>query len=250
VWAYCHYFIDLWLKYNRAKDPLIDKHNIVFEDKGFAYHRLPYDMYLLDLLYIIITVRGEPLTECWVNNLRDGHSCQYIKCNQFRRLTHSRSLSSSIKHQVSCDCVGACRGTISWLPAHNSFQNLVYRYLRSCTTKVTQDSWPTIIVALVTIIVKMKHGECCILTGIHRRWRRWLQLTITKSHINILTYSPKNSWRFVDPHFATGLSTLCNYSLWHWTSITVFWPFYPLHVCFYLSLHCFLIVDIYIAFKI
>ena len=62
VWAYRHCLIDLWLKFNPAKDHLTDKHNIVFEVRGFAYYRLPYDMYLLDLLCIIITVRGEALT--------------------------------------------------------------------------------------------------------------------------------------------------------------------------------------------
>jgi len=74
---------------------------------------------------------------------------------------------------------------------------------------------------------------------------------MTNSHFNNLTSRTKNRWRSLDTHFATGLSALCNHSLWHRTSISVFWQsFYPLHVCFHWSLHCSLIVHINIFFKI
>jgi len=154
-------------------------------------------------------------------------------------------------NKCSCDCPGGCGWTIACLSAYKGYQNLVYRCLQSFTTKITQDSRPQIIVALLMLIVKMGQGECSIRFWLWRWPIWWFYLITTNSHLNNLTQSTKHCWRSIDTLFATGISALRNRLLWHRISITVFWQsFYPLHVRFHLSLHCSLIVHINISFKI
>jgi hypothetical protein len=75
------------------------------------------------------------------------------------RLKRLGSLSCSIESELSCDCPRGCRGTISFLSANKGSQNLVFTCLQSFASKITQDSGPKIIVALLTLTVKMGQGE-------------------------------------------------------------------------------------------
>jgi len=93
---------------------------------------------------------------------------------QFYRLKHSRSSRCSIQHKLSCDILGGCRGASFCLLVYKGCENLIYKCLWSFTSKITHDSEPKINVALLTLIVKMGQGECCILFGL-KRWRlQWL----------------------------------------------------------------------------
>jgi len=100
-------------------------------------------------------------TECQqLLALHDGQSKGKMAANvyiwsfeRFHSLKCSGSLSCSIENEWSCNCLGGCQRTISCLSAYKGCQNLVYRCLWSFTTKITQDTWPTIIVALLMLIV-------------------------------------------------------------------------------------------------
>ena len=156
----------------------------------------------------------------------------------FYRLKRSGSLSRSIENELSCDCPGGCRETTSCSLAYTGCQNLVYRCLRSVD-------------APLTLIFKMGQWARYFVFCPKRQPIHWLYITMITSHYINLTYQTKNWWRFIDAHFATGVSAFRNHLLWHKTSITVFWQsFYPLHVCFPLSLHCSLTVHINIFFEI
>jgi hypothetical protein len=91
-----------------------------------------------------------------------AHSYIWI-FDRFYRLKHLGSLKCSIENELRCDCPEGCRGTISCLSAYKGSQNLVFRCLKSFASKITQDSGPKIIVALLTLIVKMGQGEYRIL---------------------------------------------------------------------------------------
>jgi len=154
------------------------------------------------------------------------------------RLKCSGSLCCSIENKLGCDCAGGCRVTTSCLLAYKRCQNLVCRCLRS-------------VGAALTLIFIMGQGASYFLFCLKRRRMQWLYITTINSHYINLTYRTKNRWHSIDAHFATGVSAFHNHLLWHRTSIIVFWQsFYPLHVCFPLSLHCSLIVHINISFKI
>jgi hypothetical protein len=60
--------------------------------------------------------------------------------DRFYGLTSSGSLSCSTENELSCDCLGGCGVTTCCLAAYTGCQNCVYGCLRSCTTKITQDS--------------------------------------------------------------------------------------------------------------
>jgi len=177
--------------------------------------------------------------------LHDGYSKREMAASgyiwsfdRFYRLKHLGSLSCSIENELDCDCPGGCRETTSLILAYRGCQNLVSRCLRSVD-------------APLTFIVRMGQGASYFLFCLRRRPIQRLSITTINSHYINLTYRTQNRWCSVDAHFATGISATCNHLLWHRTSITVFWQsFYPLHVCFPLSLHCSLIVHLNISFKI
>jgi hypothetical protein len=82
-----------------------------------------------------------------------------LSFDRFNRLQHSGSLSRNIENELSTDCPGGCRGTISCSSAYKGCQNLDYGCQQSFTTKITQDSRPKIIVTLLMLIGKMAQGE-------------------------------------------------------------------------------------------
>ena len=105
----------------------------------------------------------------WFLALHDGYTKHKMASNfyiwrfdWFYRLKCSGSLSCWIENELSCDHLGGRRGTISCSSAYKGRHNLLYRCLRSLTAKITWDSRPKIIVALLTLIVKMGYRECSI----------------------------------------------------------------------------------------
>jgi len=79
----------------------------------------------------------------------------------------------------------------------------------------------------------------------------WLQMTTTKLLFKYLTYCARNHRHFVDAHLAMGVSTTCKNSIWRRISVMVFWQlFYRLQELSRLLLHCSLIIDTNISFKL
>jgi len=134
--------------------------------------------------------------------MRDVAVNVYIQsCHRFYRLKHSRSLSCSLNNELSCNCPGGCRRNFACYYAHKGYQLPVYRCLWSFSTLITQDARPKIVVAWLTIIVKMGQGACSYFYVLERQPIQRLYITTTNSRCNHLTYRIKNCSHSVDGHF-------------------------------------------------
>jgi len=134
--------------------------------------------------------------------MRDVAIKVYIRSfDRFYRLKHSESLTCSLENELSCDCPGGCRGNIACLLAYKGSQLPVYRCLWSFATLITQDAKSKIVVARLTIIVKMGQEARSFRFCLERQPIQWLYITMTNSRWYYLTYMTKNHWRSVDAHF-------------------------------------------------
>jgi len=86
----------------------------------------------------------------------------------------------------------------------------------------SQDAWPTIIDTLFTLIFIMGQGGYCNLFCQWRQPKIPLWLTTTYRRCDFPGRMTKNHWRYVDTHFAMALSAICNHSIWHSPSFTLF----------------------------
>jgi len=128
----------------------------------------------------------------WLIKVRDSHKGLYMEfwlvlCDKMFRITelhHWKWIELWLSGRLSWDDLS--------LSPQTGCQNLVYRCLRSFTTKITRDSIPTIIVALLMLSVKMTQGECSILFCLKRRLVQRLYITMIKSHCINLTSRTNN----------------------------------------------------------
>jgi len=177
--------------------------------------------------------------------------------DNIQRFDRSNKLKCSCLH--SCNCInesswyylGGCRGNISCFSFYNTCQLLIFKWLRSSTTWITEYKHPRIIDPPLSLIFKRRQGACCFLFCSWEQRILWLCITITKSLLNYLTYVTKNRWCSVDSHFATGVYVIWSCFIWYSTSLMVLWRhFLCLHVLSPYSLHCSWILNISIFFKI
>jgi len=135
-------------------------------------------------------------------SMRDVAVTFYIRgSDRFYRLKHSGWLSCSLDNESSCDCPEGCRGNIACLLAYTGYQFPVYRCLWSFATLITQHARPEIILALLTMIVKMGQGACSFHFCLERQPTEWLYITMTNSRCFYLPYMTKHCWHSIDIHF-------------------------------------------------
>ena len=73
----------------------------------------------------------------------------------FGMLKGSQILSGSSVNEISCYCPGGCGGNIRYISAHTGCHILVYGWLCSTTTHITEDARPKIVDTLLMLIFKM-----------------------------------------------------------------------------------------------
>jgi len=141
-------------------------------------------------------------TKCqWYLVLHHGYSMRdvaitgYIRSfDRFYKVKHSESLCCSFEYKSSGDCLGGCHGNIAWLLPYKVFQLQIYRCLWSFATESTQDAEQDIVVARLTVIVKMGQGVCSFFICLERQPIQWLYIIKTNSQCNYLTGSTRNCW--------------------------------------------------------
>jgi len=116
---------------------------------------------------------------------------------------------------------GSKRVTISF--AYIGSQYCVFDYMQPITPRITQDIWPSIINAWLTLIFMMAHGAFYGLFCLKRQPILRLWPFATYRHPDYARYITKNCWRFIDIHFATGVSTICNQLIWRGPLFTLIW---------------------------
>ena len=134
--------------------------------------------------------------------------------------------------------------------AYNGSQYFVYDYLQRIGPKITWDSWPRIIDAPLTLIFIIRRG---VLHFLFCQWRLpilGLFLFATYRPQEYARHKTKIGWSSVDPHFATGISTIFNHWILCSPSFTLIWqPVLRFHLVSSGSLHCYSIIHLIISFK-
>jgi len=110
---------------------------------------------------------------------------------------------------------------------------------------------PNVVDARFTLILRMVQWLCRFLVF---QWMLSIQplcYIAMKSFHTYHTYKIKNHWRSVDAHFAIGVSAICNQLILYYLLFILFWlPCQRFHWLSFWLLHCPLIMQINISFKI
>jgi hypothetical protein len=131
--------------------------------------------------------------------------------------------------------------------AYNGSQKFLYNWLQPIGGVISQDEWPQIVDAPLTVIFMIGQGGSCYLFCLWRGPKIPLWLTTTYRRGDFPGHITKNCWRSVDAHFAMAVSTICNRLIWYSPSFTLFWlPFWRFHLLSSWSLCCSLIIHRYI----
>jgi len=131
--------------------------------------------------------------------------------------------------------------------AYKDCQKFLYDWLQPIRGVISEDAWPQIVDAPLTLIFIMGQVGYCNLFCLWRQPKIPLWLMTTYVRCDFPGRMTKNRWRSVDAHFAMAVSTLCNHWIWHSLSFTLFWlPFLRFHLHSSWYLHCSLIIHRYI----
>jgi len=131
--------------------------------------------------------------------------------------------------------------------ANKGRQKLLYDLLQPIGGVVSQNAWPKIVDAPLTLIFMMGQGGYCHLFYLEKPAKIHLWLRTTYRRWDFLGRITKNCWCSVDGHFAMAVPTICNQLILHSPSFTLFWlPFWRFHLLSSWSLRCALIIHRYI----
>jgi len=107
--------------------------------------------------------------------------------------------------------------------AYKGSHKFLYDWLQPIGGVISQDSWPQIVDAPLTLIFMMGQGGYCNLFCLWRQPKIPLWVTTTYLRCDFPGRMTKNRWCSVDAHFAMAESTICNHWIWHSVSFTLFW---------------------------
>ena len=110
----------------------------------------------------------------------------------FCRSKGSRTIASSSVNEINRYCSGGCGGNIPFKFAYTGYLILVYGYLWSRATDISEDARWNIIDDLLTLIFKMGSGACSSLYCSKRRPLLSFWLCATSSPPDYLWFTTNN----------------------------------------------------------